>query len=258
MSPAARRLLVVALALAAGLPGAAHADRRYFVETYTPYIAPAGELELEIWSTSLRGQGDSTATGWENRAEFEYAIADRLTGAFYLNYVQEPGGPTRFDGPSVELIYTLADRGKLPLDPALYFEVRENGDEVELEPKLLVGLRHGPVVAAVNLIGEFESIQAGDDKGQTEKAMRATFGLSRDFGAKLALGLEGSYRHFFETDAGNPSALFLGPTLNLQAEKVQLALGWHPQVWGDPSTAASLNLSDYARSEFRIILGLDL
>jgi hypothetical protein len=249
---------MLGLALAALLPGAARADRRYFVETYTPYIAPAGELELEIWSTSLRGQGDSTATAWENRAEFEYAIADRLTGAFYLNYVQDPGGATRFDGPSVELIYTLAERGKLPLDPALYLEVRENGDEVELEPKLLVGLRHGPLVAAANLIGEFETFQAGDAKGQTEKVLRATLGLSREFGAKFALGLEASYRHGFEENAGNPSALFLGPTINLQAEKLQLALGWHPQVWGDPSTAASLNLSDYARSAFRIILGMDL
>jgi len=258
MSQALRRILLLGLALAAWLPGVARADRRYFVETYTPYIAPAGELELEIWSTSLRGQGDSTATSWENRAEFEYAIADRLTGAFYLNYVQDPGGALRFDGPSVELIYTLAERGKLPLDPALYLEVRENGDEVELEPKLLLGLRHGPVVAAANLVGEFESIRAGDEKGETEKALRANLGVSREFGAKLAVGLEASYRHGFEEAAGNPSALFLGPTINLQADQLQLALGWHPQVWGDPSTAANLNLGDYSRSEFRIILGVDL
>jgi hypothetical protein len=254
VNPALRRILTAAVALLALLAGTARADRRYFVETYTPYIAPAGELELEVWSTALRGQGDSTATAWENRAEFEYAIADRLTGAFYLNYVQDPGGALRFDGPSVELIYTLAERGKLPFDPALYFEVRENGDEVELEPKLLVGLRHGPIVAAANLIGEFESIHGGD----TEKALRTNFGLTREFGAKIAVGLEASYRRLFEGSDDNPSALFLGPTINLQADEVQLALGWHPQIWGDPSTAASLNLSDYSRSEFRIILGVDL
>jgi hypothetical protein len=258
MRPASRPGLILALVLAALLPGAVRADRRYFVETYTPYIAPAGELELEIWSASFRGQGDSTATSWENRAEFEYAIADRLTGAFYLNYVQDPGGAMRFDGPSIELIYTVAERGKLPFDPAVYLEVRENGDEVELEPKFLLGMRHGPIVAAANVIGEFESIHAGDEKGETEKVFRSTLGVSREFGARLALGLEASYRHGFDADAGNPSALFLGPTINLQADQVQLALGWHPQVWGDPTTAADLNLSEYARSEFRIILGVDL
>jgi hypothetical protein len=252
---------MLGLALAALLPGAARADRRYFVETYTPYIAPAGELELEMWSTSLRGQGDSTATAWENRAEFEYAIADRLTGAFYLNYVQDPGGSTRFDGPSVELIYTLAERGKLPLDPALYLEVRENGDEVELEPKLLVGLRHGPLVAAANLIGEFESFLGDDGTGRPHEEKRiAELNVlqSEPRERRRSRGGERPDRASQRFAKRLPSALFLGPTINLQAEKLQLALGWHPQVWGDPSTAASLNLSDYARSEFRIILGMDL
>jgi len=253
MRPARLRMLAAGLACVGLLAGTAQADRRYFVETYTPYLSPAGEVELEIWSALLRGQGDSTSTAWENRAEFEYAVTDRLTGAFYLNYVQDPGGALRFDGPSVELIYTLAERGKLPFDPALYFEMRENGDEVELEPKLLVGLQHGPIVAAVNVVGEFESAHGGD----TEKVLRTTLGVSRDFGARFALGVEGSYRRLFEDAAGNPSALFLGPTINLQADELQLAFGWHPQIWGDPQTAASLNLSDYSRSEFRIILGME-
>jgi hypothetical protein len=255
--PTRLRALAAGLACLALLAGTARADRRYFVETYTPYLAPAGEVELELWSASLRGQGDSTATAWENRAELEYAIADRLTGALYLNYVQEPGSAMRFDGPSVELIYALAERGRLPFDPALYFEVRANGDEVELEPKLLVGLRHGPIVAAANLIGEFETIHSGDEKGDTEKALRTTLGVSREFGAWFALGAEASYRRLFEDPAGNPSALFLGPTINLQADELQLAFGWHPQIWGDPRTAASLNLSDYSRSEFRLILGME-
>ena len=50
------------------LPGVSHADRRYFLQSYTPYLSPAGELELEIHSIARNGQGDSTNTGWTNRA----------------------------------------------------------------------------------------------------------------------------------------------------------------------------------------------
>src|SRR6516225_1496854 len=103
------RFARVPVAVVAGLLLAAttaHADRRYFVQSYTPYLAPSGNLEFEATSIALSGQGDSTATAWENRMEFEYGISDRLTGAFYLNFVQPAGdAPTTFDGPSLELIY---------------------------------------------------------------------------------------------------------------------------------------------------------
>jgi hypothetical protein len=36
---------------------AAHADRRYFVQSYTPYLAPSGNLELEAFSIARSGQG---------------------------------------------------------------------------------------------------------------------------------------------------------------------------------------------------------
>src|SRR5512135_2075900 len=94
-------LLAFFLAAVLGLmPATASADRRYFVQSYTPYLAPPGNLELEATSIARSGQGDSTATSWENRLEFEYGISDRLTGAFYLNFVQPPGAdaPMTFDG----------------------------------------------------------------------------------------------------------------------------------------------------------------
>jgi hypothetical protein len=152
LSRSARAALWVALAILSA--GVAHADRRYFVQSYTPYLAPSGTLEFEAWSIAQSGQGDSSNTGWVNRAEFEYAITDRLTGAAYLNFEQPGGeGASRFDGPSLELIYRLSDRGRIPLDPAVYLEMRENGDELEIEPKLLLAHRAGPWVGAANLIG---------------------------------------------------------------------------------------------------------
>jgi hypothetical protein len=241
------------------LSAPAWADRRYFVQSYTPYLAPAQNLELETWAIAQEGRGDSTNTAWQTRLEFEYSISDRLTGAAYLNFVQDAGGPQTFDGPSLEVIVQLAEPGKLLLDPAVYLEVRENGEELELEPKLLLGRRHDAWVTAANVIGEFEYLHdAPPGYEDVEKKLELTLGVSREFGTAFAIGLEGSYRSEFVENATDPSALFLGPTINLQSSKVQLAIGWHPQISGTPSTHGGRNLADAPRSEFRMILGVGL
>ena len=238
--------------------GVAHADRKYFVQSYTSFLPPAGTLEFEAWAIAKSGQEGASGTAWRNRAEFEYGVTDRLTGAAYLNYEQDGGGAMAFEGPSLELIYLLAERGKLPLDPALYLEILENGDELELEPKLLLTHRAGALVSTVNLIGEFETHHTGDESGEWEKVFKATGGVARDFGTAFSFGIEAFYERALEEDEGNPSALFAGPTVNFQTTKFQLALGWQPQLWGDPSSDGSLGLEHFPRSEFRMILGTDL
>lgn len=258
MSRVPARLLVITASLLL-LSAPAWADRRYFVQSYTPYLAPAENLELETWAIAQEGRGDTTNTAWQTRAEFEYSITDRLTGAAYLNFVQDAGGPQEFDGPSLEVIYQLAEPGKILLDPAVYLEVRESGTELELEPKLLLGRRQNAWVAAANVIGEFEYLHnAPAGYEDTEKKFELTLGVSREFGAAFAIGLEGRYQSEFVEGATDPSALFLGPTINLQSSKVQLAIGWHPQISGSPSTHGGRNLADAPRSEFRMILGIGL
>jgi len=240
--------------------GAVHADRRYFVQSYTPYLAPAGNLELEVISSAASGQGDTTGTAWQNRIEFEYGITDRLTGAAYLNFVQAPGegAPMIFDGPSLEFIYRLAQPGKLPVDPAAYLEVRGNGSELEIEPKLLLARRFYRLVSAVNVIGEYERHTAGEERGTNEKNLSLTAGLSRELGHVVAVGLEAVFTREFTDRGPNPSGILLGPTINLQTPKIQLALGWHPQVRGRPTSSGSLNLLDFPRSEIRLLLGVEL
>jgi hypothetical protein len=235
----------------------AHADRRYFVDSYTPYLDTKGELELEMWSTARYGQGDRTATAWENRLEFEYAISDRLAGAAYLNFTQaaDPAAASRFDGPSVEVIYTLAPRNALPLDPAVYLEVRENGDELELEPKLLLAHRQRGWIAATNVIGEFEFHQAGGE--EVGKQLAVSAGLARECRGPLAFGVEGRYERRIDGSV-NPAAIFVGPTFNFDADRIEFSLGWHPQVWGSRSSQANLDLVNFERSEIRMILGVEL
>jgi len=251
--------MAVMLLLLSVIPLSARADRRYFVQSYTPYLAPAGNLELEAATIAASGAGDSLGTSWENRIEFEYGITDHLTGAAYLNFIQPAGldVPLSFDGPSVEFIYQLAQPGRLPVDPAAYLELRANGNELELEPKLLLGRRVYKLVGAVNVIGEFERVHEGGTTA-TEKSLTITSGLSREIGSVLAIGLEAKYERVFAEEGPDAWSVLLGPTLNLQSPKIQLALGWQPQISGHPSTSAGLNLADFPRSEVRLIVGVEL
>ena len=257
--PRVSRPFLIAIALLS-LAAPAHADRRYFVQSYTPWLQPAGNLELETITIARSGQDGATATGFGNRFEFEYGVTDRLTAAAYLNFVQAPteDAPTRFDGPSLEFLYRLAEPGALPVDPAAYLEVRANGSEVEVEPKLLLARRVYQLVGVVNLNGEFERITAGDEQGETEKALGFTAGVSREFGKTLALGLESVYTRELHDETDDAARWLLGPTLNVQSAKVQMSLGWHWQVAGSPATRDGLNLADFPRTEVRLLLGVEL
>ena len=85
-------------------------------------------------------------------------------------------------------------------------------------------------------------MQATDDEGRGQSAVVPLKVYTREF-----------------LDNGpDASSVLLGPTINLQAQKIQLSLGWHPQVSGRPTSSGSLNLSDFPRSEVRLLLGVDL
>jgi len=244
----------------------ASADRRYFVGAYTPYLAPEGSLELETWVTAKVGKQEPTEhTSWEQREEFEYALTDRLTGAFYLNYEQESGAPLRFVAPSIEAIYRLAPTGAIPGDPAVYLETTETGEELELESKLLLARRSHRLVSVLNLVGEFEFRHNDEELNPDGSVFRKQWateiaaGTAVEIGTKLSLGLEARYRAEYPNFGPRAAAIVsLGPTINLQSEKVQFSLGVHPQLWGDPQTKGNLNLVDFERARVRAILGIDL
>jgi hypothetical protein len=261
-------LVVAILALIvqqAVFPTPASADRKYFVETYTPYLDPAGELELETWITSRSGQqGPTGQVAWDWREEIEYALTNRLMGSAYLNFTRLPGEALKFTSPSLELIYRLADPGRLPGDPAVYLETTESGDELELEPKFLLAHRARGLVGAINLIGEF-GFRHNDEETlgngavlRKEWAWEVSGGTAYELTPKLAMGLEALYRAEYPNFGPREgAALSLGPTINLQAGKVQLGLGALRQLRGSPPTSGHLNLADFERTEVRAIFGAE-
>lgn len=258
---------VVALVLIpALLPGAARADRKYFVETYTPYLAPAGEVELETWLTSRSGkEEDQGLTAWEWRQEFEVSVTDRLTAAAYLNFDQPGGGTLHFEAPSLEFIYALADPGRIPGHPALYLEAKESGEELELEPKLLLAHRSRRFVGALNLVGEFEFRHNDEELLESGAVMRKAWawkvvgGTAYELSPRVSAGVEARYvAEYPNFGPRSGSALSLGPVFNVQAGEVQIGVGVLRQLRGSPRTSGDLNLDDFERTQVRAIIGVEL
>jgi hypothetical protein len=261
-----RAAVAILTALALLLPATASADRKYFVETYTPYLAPAGETEIETWLASHAGQqGSNGKVSWDWREELEYGVTNRLTAAAYLNYTKPAGGALRFESPSLELIYRLADPGRLPGDPAIYLETTESGKELELEPKLLLAHRARRLVTALNLIGEFEFRHNDEellDNGailRKEWAWEVSAGTSYELTRHIAAGFEARHRAEYPNFGPREGAsLHLGPVLNLQMGEVQIGLGVLRQIQGTPRTSGHLNLADFDRTQARAVVGVDL
>jgi hypothetical protein len=255
--------LALALTL---LPTVALADRRYFLETYTPYLGEPGESEVELWLTSKTGKQDpAEAATLEGRAEWEYGLSDRWSGALYLNLSRPPGGQSHLDSGSLELIYRPIEQQGLPLDPALYLEITESGKELELEPKLLLAHRFHSWIAAANLIGEFEfrhndnELLANGDVLENQVAGEISAGVAYDLHRQLAVGVEGLARTEHPNFGPQAAALFsLGPTLTVQLGEAQLGLEMLQQIRGTPRTSGNLNLVDFEKTQWRLVLGFDL
>lgn len=111
---------------------------RMFPETRT-YVIPRHSLEAEFWlgsETYRNGGGTKTLA----QQEIEYGFARRWQFDFYLNEVWAPGQKFEVEGEQIEFRYALADWGKLPANPTLYFEyhpMRAEPDRLEL--RLLLG-----------------------------------------------------------------------------------------------------------------------
>jgi len=253
--------LAVALAVAVLLPltvASRRAEARDFVRSYTPYLDHAGESEIEAWTTARSGLEEDSETVWNHRLELEHAFADRLTAAGYLNFSQPEtrGQRLHLDGVSLEMIGALAERGRVPLDPALYLELTRNGDETEIEPKLLLGLRRGRTICAVNLIGEFHA--GSDTDEEVSRSFEFSAGVSRQTFPRMALGLEGGYRWEPVAAGRDHAVISVGPTASLRLLAIALTVGWQPQLWGSPATSGHLDTEDFERSEVRAVLSLEL
>jgi hypothetical protein len=163
--------------------------------TYPHEQLPEGSTELEQFAdfTPVRARdattgGPTTMGLFQFQTEFEHGITDRLELGLYVVYA--PGAsnevvsaPAPLDGNGIKqrLRYKLADTGAWPIDVSLYGELFENQRELEVEGKIILQRRIGPMRLMANLTAEQEFYYDGHHDLVLAPSGGATFEVTPGF-----------------------------------------------------------------------------
>ncbi len=211
-----RSSLIVAL-LCTSASTSARADRRAYGVTYEAVTAPAGELDVETWSTYAplgEVDGGPASRGLREMIELEYGITDRWDAALY-NMLDFTSGDTEsgYAGFKVESRYRLTDRGAWFVDPVIYVEVQDlfRGDaRQKYELKLIVAKNFGPLNVAVNAAIEEERTTEPAWNTELEYAAGTSYALSPAF----MLGAEGFGKLERDEMSGVVNRTWAGPCIS--------------------------------------------
>ncbi|MDD5140408.1 MAG: transporter [Verrucomicrobiales bacterium] len=249
-----------------------HADERFFTYIYDADVIPQGRWEFEQWLTYRKGyDGDNHDYDryiWDFREEMEYGLTEKLSGSLYLNFRQEQmvaqqaglsdSSEFSFKGVSAEFKYQLLNPNTKPVGVALYFEPTYNGNEQELEYKLIVSKNIGDHwVLAANAAFEQEWEQE-DAATKMESVLEFTAGAAYRFTPNWSGGIEGRYHSVYEGTTLNEhlgTGWFLGPNIHYGTDKWWATLTVLPQIAGNP-TDDGINLTEHQIFETRLIFGI--
>jgi hypothetical protein len=252
------------------LAGTALADNRIFTYTYEPETEPKGDWELEQYITSRLTRtgavGQENYQKWQFRTEVEHGVTDRYTVGLYVNddyeHYRDPAtghnhDVNRFAGISLENRYNILDPVENPVGLTLYLEPTWDGQNAELEQKIILGQRHGDWKWALNLshATEWEG-NINNYEGELEFSAGLGYQLSElwTFGIEARDSNELPMYQQWEN-----SAVFVGPTLSYHRQKWWAALSVLPQVYGwnqgNPDQNTHLDLEGHERLNIRLIVG---
>lgn len=251
-----KRYLALLTAVALLTPLAdVRADERLFTYSYEADVLPKGGLEFEQWITNRSGRDGGRYTRWDLREEIEYGLTDRLTTALYLNFrsvssEEMDGSEFTFKGVSSEWKYQIANPNRSPIGVLLYGEVTYDGDEVELEEKIVLQKNFGDRwVAVVNFTfeQEWEFEAAGTE---TEAVFEVSGGLACRVTPQFSVGVEArAVTEFPEWEEAEDTAVFVGPALHYATAKWWATLTVMPQV--------TQNYDGFEQIETRLIAGFN-
>lgn len=223
----------------------AQADRKIFGFVYPYMTLPKGGLELEYYlDMGLNGWDDKstptdenkwTEVDWRHQIEFEFGITDHLDFGFYNVFQQKPYGNFEYEGVKLRTRYRFSEKGALPIDPALYFEVAYFGDEMKFEEMLILAKDIGKIETALNLKFEQELTL---DSGKIEHEFIPTVGVGYNFNKHVTLGLEYYGKLKFEKGDIKYFINYLGPTLSITLGRFYWTLAFQPQLGGKDGFAA--------------------
>jgi hypothetical protein len=158
---------------------------RRFGETRV-YVIPKGMIEFEYWLTPETPKGGPTQ--WGSQYEFEFGLPKRFQLDLYaVAHKTGNNDSLKIDEQKVELRYAFADWGKIPFNPTVYVEWKQEASAPDhAEVKMLFGGQIAPRWHwGSNLVWEHEM------GGPQENSNEWTTGLSyslRD--SKVSVGVE--------------------------------------------------------------------
>ena len=172
---------------------------------------------FEQWVRVTRDQHDGTMQT-RMQEEFELGLPYRFQLDLYETWSIDQVRTTRQDEYSAELRYALADWGKIPGNPTLYFEYAQHqqGEPNGVEGKILFG---GDITQAwhwgLNFICEREL----SDPNNTE--LTISQGISRTvIDECLSAGMEMEWSHNKANDSLTTNEFLIGPSFQ-----------WRPTTW---------------------------
>jgi hypothetical protein len=256
------------------LAPAAQADPHPLPYSYPYSTLPRGMSEVEQYTdmTTVKSFDLSGAAHTTMRSvlvtELEYGITDRLELGLYFQFGNDPGVstggeiPLRFDGVKQRLRYRFADAGVWPVNVAIYGEVAELANEIELEAKIILDRRLGRWHLMANLWGEHEFYYSG----RREWVANPTGGVAFEIVPAFHVGVEyWMHGEFGATPAPGETATkgfnenfhhYLGPAFLLQGSRLWVSVA--PYLRLDTWDRDGQVGDRFGRFWFRTIIGLEL
>lgn len=248
------------------------AHERIFTCSYEPGTIPKGELEFEQWITTRAGRNSAVDQKdyfrLQFREEVEYGVTDNYQASLYFNheythFTDNAGQTTsRYEqkGFSLENKFMVLNPTEHKVGLALYLEPTYDGENFELEQKIIIGQRRGDWRWAFNLTHatEWEHHFRGKE-GEFE----ATFGIAKKLSSRWTVGVEfRNHNEIPEYKEWENTAFYLGPVVTYKRGKWWTTLSVMPQVYGanftgDPDNNHHLELEGHERVNVRLLFGFD-
>jgi hypothetical protein len=248
----------------------ANAQDRVFTHTYQSNVLPLHTRELEYWAT-LRSGKQTFYNAVDQRFELEVGVGKNWQTAFYFNtsteVFQGAFGLERSNsiGFSNEWKWKMSDPVANKIGSSLYGEVGYDGEELELEGKLILDKKVGKNLFALNLVAEYEMKAEYKVKsnGQAEVEMESEMPFELDLGwmhfcgQHSGIGLEMRNHNENGEEGWESSALYLGPTFHFNGNGWFINFSGMPQLTNlhkEEGDKESLDLVQHEKFEARVLV----
>jgi hypothetical protein len=206
---------------------------RMFSSTRAYVMQQEDAVKFEHWFDFRARRNGTTET--RMREELAFGLGNRLELDLYSHSVYDGSSSDQTfnnKGVSWEIRYALADWGKIPGNPTLYFEHKLFKGRQGIEPKLLLSDRIGNTdwIWATNLI--YEANLGGGSANDKEREYAVTASVGKVINSRLMLGLTAHVRKYdYDTYL---TETYIGPAVNWKiTDRARLSAEYLPRVSGD-------------------------